>query len=81
MELTDLIAIPIVGVVVSALIELITRMAATKPLASKFVAIGASLVAGIIYYFARGTAWFASFILILGTASAFYALFLTPNKS
>ena len=81
MEITDFIAIPIVGIVVSAIVEGITRLAETEPLASKFVAIGVSLIAGIGYYFAQGTSWWASAILILGTASAFWSIFLTSNKA
>jgi len=81
MEITDLVAIPIVGIVVSLITELITRLAVTKPLSSKFIAVGVSLVAGIGYYLARSTVWWASFVLILGTASAFWSLFLTSNKA
>ena len=81
MQLNDFIAIPIVGIVVSAITEGITRLAQTKPLASKFIAAGVSLVAGIGYFFANGTAWWAGFILILGTASAFWSIFLTSNKA
>lgn len=81
MEISDLVAVPIVGIVVSGVTELITRLGETKPLTSKFVAVGVSIVATLLYVWARQAVWWSAFVGILSTASAFYALFLTPNKA
>ena len=76
----NFLSISIIGVIVSGIIELVTRIADTRPLVSKFVAVGVSLVIGTGYYFLSSAVWFPTVLTILAIASAVHALFLTKNK-
>ena len=80
MEITHFFEICIIGVVASLIIEAVTRIAATKPFASKLVAVVACIILGTGYYFAVQTPWWPTVISILGISSAVYALFFNKNK-
>lgn len=80
MDINNFFGIAIVGVLASVIIEAVTRLAATRPLASKLVAIAVSVALGTGYYFAQQTAWWPTVITILGIASAVYALFFKKSE-
>ena len=80
MNIQDFLAISIVGVAASLAIEAITRLSATRPLGSKFVAVGVSIVLGTAYYFAAQTAWWPTVLTVLASASTVYSLFLNKNS-
>lgn len=81
MDVNQFIGIGIVGIVASLIIEAITRLSATNPLTSKFVAVGVSLVLGTGYYFAAQTIWWPTVVAVLAVASTVYSLFFNKNAS
>ena len=81
MDITTFLAIGIVGVVASLIIEAITRYANTKPLTSKVIAVAVALVLGTGYYFASQATWWTTVLSVLGVASTVYALFFNKNTT
>lgn len=76
MEIADFLAIGIVGVLLSVVIEIIQAKFGTSSLKTKAVAIGLSLGLGAVYVLFRDTSWWMTFLTILGAASTVYALVL-----
>ena len=76
MEISELLSIGIVGVVLSLIIELITKKLGSKKLLSKAITIAASLIVAGLYVWARSTAYWGTVVIVLGSASAVYALFI-----
>ena len=70
-----LISIPIIGVIISVLMEWI-KSAGTKPLTNKVLVVLFSLIGGLGIYLLSGTSMWVPFIGILGSASTIYALFM-----
>lgn len=80
-SLTEFTSIGIVGIVLSLVIEVITRFWATKPLTSKVIAVIAAVIVGVIYTLLRQTVWWTTILAILGAASTVYSLFFNSNKA
>ncbi len=79
MNIQDFLGIAIVGVAASVVIEYVTRLAGTRPLMSKAVAVGVSVVLGTAYYFVQQTSWWPTVLTVLAFASTVYALFFNKN--
>jgi len=79
MEITDFLAISIVGVVLSIAFEYF-KSNTTNPTKSKLWAVGLSVVVGIVYVLIRDTVWYSTILGILASASTTYALFLNNAK-
>ena len=69
----------VIGILCSLAIEALTRLLATKPLASKFVSVTFCIVVATLYYFASQAPWWPTFLVILSMASLVYALFFNSN--
>jgi biotin transporter BioY len=74
--INDFLGIAIVGAIVSALIEWVTRKWGTTSLASKAVAIVISIIVGGFYTYFSGTVWWTTIIGVLAAASTVWALFI-----
>lgn len=70
-----LISIPIVGVIISILMEWL-KANGTKPLTNKLLVVAFSLIAGTGIYLISGTSLWVPFIGVLGVSSTVYALFM-----
>ena len=81
MNVSDFLNIGIIGIIASFVVEMITRYSASKPLTSKLIAIGVSLVLGLAYFFASQTAWWTDVLSVLGVASTVYAIFFNKNTN
>lgn len=75
LQLTDIVAIPVVGALLSLLFQLVKDKFGANSTTNKFIIILASIVLGTIYYLFSGTELFISIVGILGVASTVYALF------
>lgn len=75
-DVTDFIAIPIVGVGLSLAIEAIKSKWGTQPKTTKFLTLALALVVAGGYAWVRSTSYWPVIVGILGAASAFYAFFL-----
>jgi len=76
MNLNDFLGIAIIGVVLSLFMQAIKDSTRLSVTGKKLVTVILALVLGTLYFFASQTAWWQSFLGILGVASTFYALFL-----
>ena len=81
MDIQTFLAIGIVGLACSLLVEAITRYYATKPLISKLVSVGVCLVIGTGFYFGSHATWWASFLGVLASASTVYSFVFNSNTS
>jgi hypothetical protein len=63
----------IVGIALSAVLEVISRKFGVGSTKMKLISIGLALVLAGAYYFASNASWFPTFLTILGSASTFYA--------
>ncbi|MDE2105251.1 MAG: hypothetical protein KGL39_48950 [Patescibacteria group bacterium] len=79
MDIQTFLAIGIVGVVCSLIVEAITRYFSTKPLTSKLVSAVTCLVIGTGFYFASHATWWATVLGVLAAASTVYAFVFNSN--
>lgn len=79
-NITDFLAIGIVGVALSILIELIQAKYGTGKNATKILIIALAIAVGSIYYFLRETSYWQTIVGVLTAASTVYAFFFS-NKS
>lgn len=71
--MTDFLGIAVVGVIVSLVIETISRYAGTDSLKTKWLTILVTVVFGAAYTFLRSTTWWETILGILAAASTVYA--------
>lgn len=72
----EILEIAIVGVILSLAIEGIKKVVGTKPWATKVLTVALALVVSAVYYYFSLQAYWPTVLVVLGTASAFYAFFL-----
>jgi len=75
-NVTDFIAIPIVGVLLSLAIEWIKGKWSTESKTTKLLTIALALIVAGAYTWVRSTSYWPAIVGILGAASATYAFFL-----
>jgi len=80
MDIQAFLAIGIIGVIMSLVIEFIKKKFSSKPLVTKGITVALAVVLGTVYYFLSTTVYFASVLGILGVASTVYAFFLKKSK-
>ena len=80
MELTNFLAIPIVGIALSLGIQWAKNKFNFSAFGAKATTVIASLVLGVIYYFLQNTAVWVTITGILGTATTFWAWFLKQDS-
>jgi len=77
----DFVGIAIVGAILSLIQEQINKKYDLDSSLNRALIIGLSLVIGVVYFVLRSTTWWTTIIGVLGSASAFYALFLKKPTS
>lgn len=84
-NITSFLSIGVVGAALALAIQYIKSLSALSQVNSlgiKLLTIVACVVVATVYYFAAQTPWWPTVLVILGTASTVYALFLkgtSPN--
>jgi hypothetical protein len=74
--LDTFLQIALVGVLASALIEIINKKFGLGSSMAKVITIGVSILLGTIYFFLKDTVLWQTILGVLGTASTVYAFFL-----
>ena len=75
----EFISIAIIGALLSVIYEWLGKRF-TDPIDSKLGIIGASVILGTAYTIIRDTEYYQTVLLILGSASTFYGLFINKRK-
>jgi len=75
----EFISIAIIGALLSVIYEWLAK-SFTDPVASKLGIIIASIILGTAYTLIRDTEYYQTVLLILGSASTFYGLFINKRK-
>jgi hypothetical protein len=76
MNITEFIAIAVVGAILSVIVQIIKEAFGTESNKTKLITIALSLVVGGLYVWVRSTPYFETTLLVLTCASAVYALVL-----
>ncbi len=76
MNITEILAITIVGAALSIVIQIIKTQFGTESGATKLLTLGLAVVVGGLYVWIRSTPYFETALLVLTSASAVYALVL-----
>lgn len=79
-NITDFLAIGIVGVALSLLIEVIQAKFGTGKNTTKILTLALAVAVGSVYYFVRETSYWQTIVGVLTAASTVYAFFFS-NKS
>ena len=79
MDINEFLGIAVVGAILSLVIEVVT-MKISNPLVTKFVTLVLAVVVAGAYVWVRGTMYFQTVIVVLGTASIVYGFFLNKKK-
>lgn len=74
MNITDFLAIGIIGVLVSLGIQYIQGKYGTSSNETKLIAVLGSIIIGSVYVLIRDTSFFPTIVEVLGTASTIFAL-------
>ncbi len=74
MNITDFLAIAVVGAILSVVVQIIKNAFGTESNTTKLITIALALVIGGLYVWIRSTPYFETAILVLTSASAVYAL-------
>lgn len=74
MDITDFLAIAVVGAFLSLVVQVIKEAFGTESNTTKLITIGLALVVGGVYVWLRSTPYFETALLVLTTSSAVYAL-------
>lgn len=80
MSIDNFLAIGIVGVFLSLVIQIIKKMFGTDNVKTKFITIVLSVGVGSFYYFLRDTIYWQTILGVLASASTVYALFFNIKK-
>lgn len=78
MDIQNFLAIAVVGVFLSLIIEIITKKISNPPVTKLVTIMLAILVAGV-YVWVKDTSYFQTVVLVLGTASTVYGFFLNKK--
>lgn len=78
MEISDFMGIMVVGAVLSLVIQGLKNWLGTDSLSTRGLTIALALIVGGGYVWLRSTPYFQTAVLVLTTASAVYAIFITP---
>lgn len=74
MNITEFIAIAVVGAILSVIVQIIKEAFGTESNTTKLITISLALVVGGLYVWIRSTPYFETALLVLTSASAVYAL-------
>jgi len=74
MNITDFLAIAVVGAILSVVVQIIKGSFGTESNTTKLITIALALIVGGLYVWIRSTPYFETAILVLTSASAVYAL-------
>lgn len=74
MDITDFLAIAVVGAFLSLVVQVIKEAFGTESNTTKLITIGLALVVGGVYVWLRSTPFFETAVLVLTSASTVYAL-------
>jgi hypothetical protein len=74
MNITDFLAIAVVGAILSVVVQIIKQAFGTESNTTKLITIALALIVGGLYVWIRSTPYFETAILVLTSASAVYAL-------
>lgn len=74
MDISQFIAITVVGGFLTAVIDIIKSQWGTSSNQTKLVTLALSVVVGTVYVWLQSTPYFQTVVLILGAASTVYAL-------
>ena len=80
MNITEFIAIAVVGAFLSIVIEIIKNKWGTSSNVTKLFTLGLALVVAGAYVWVRSTPYFETVLLVLTCASTVYAFFLKPSQ-
>lgn len=80
MNITEFIAIAVVGAFLSIVIEIIKNKWGTSSNVTKLLTLGLALVVAGAYVWVRSTPYFETVLLVLTCASTVYAFFLKPSQ-
>jgi len=76
MDITEFLAIGVVGAMLSVALEVITNKFGTNKTTSKLITLGLALFVGGLYVWVRSTEYWQTALLVLGAASTVYAFFI-----
>lgn len=76
MNITEILAITIVGAALSIVIQIIKTQFGTESGTTKLLTLGLAVAVGGLYVWIRSTPYFETALLVLTSASAVYALVL-----
>lgn len=76
MDITNFVAIAIVGAILSSTIQIIKARWGDNSVNSKFLTIALSIAVGGFYVAIQGTAYFQTIVGVLASASTVYSLLL-----
>lgn len=74
MNVTEFIAIAVVGAILSVIVQIIKEVFGTESSSTKLITIALALLVGGLYVWVRSTPYFETAMLVLTSASAVYAL-------
>lgn len=80
MSIDNFLAIGIIGVFLSLIIQVIKKMFGTDNAKTKVITIVLSIGVGSFYYFLKDTIYWQTIIGVLAAASTVYALFFNNSK-
>lgn len=75
-EIQDLLGVGVVGVLLSTLIDSIKTRFGTTSNYTKILTVALAVIIGTLYYFFRGTPYWATLVAILAISQTIYAFFL-----
>lgn len=74
MEITDFLAIGVVGAIATGAIQLLKKRFGTDGIMTKFLTVAVALVLGSVYVWLRSSPYFETVLIVLGSSSTVYAL-------
>ena len=79
MNISEFLSIAIVGVALSTFVNFVKAKTGASGMKTKAILVGSSIVLGIGFYFLYNSSWYQAGLMVLGFASAIYALFLRKS--
>jgi len=80
MSIDNFLAIGIIGIFLSLVIQIIKKMFGTTNPTTKFLTIVLAIGVGSFYYFLKDTIYWQTIIGVLASASTVYSLFFNNTK-
>jgi DMSO reductase anchor subunit len=78
MDIQNFLAIAVVGVFLSLIIELVTKKI-SNPSLTKLITLVLAIVVAVVFVWVKNTPYFQTVIVVLGTASTVYGFFLNKK--